>query len=86
MHAAAGRSRASKNRGKSPSAFVASLSFLQCVQVANVGVTSLWKSSCELPQPSSDREPQVIGALLLQPYVTRVIVSEFHNQHALVLG
>ena len=37
-------------------------------------------------KPSSYGEPEVIRAFLLQPHVARVIVGEFHNQHALVLG
>jgi hypothetical protein len=42
------------------------------------------KSLRELAKPSSYGEPEVIGAFLLQPHVARVIVGEFHNQHALV--
>jgi hypothetical protein len=44
------------------------------------------KSLRELAKPSSYGEPKVIGAFLLQPHVARVIVGEFHNQHALVFG
>src|SRR5690349_4003301 len=43
--------------------------------------------SCLLPaapQPSPDCQPHVIGAFLLQPDMTRVVVGELDDQRALV--
>ena len=63
--------------------------FYKVCVVENSDVTSfvgtgLAGCSGELAKLSSDREPEMIRAFLLQPHVTRMVVGQFNDQHALV--
>jgi hypothetical protein len=57
-----------------------------CALALGVGNWKLGVESRELAKLSSDGQPEMISAFLLQPHVPRVIVRQFHDQRAFVFG
>ena len=88
MHAAEPFSRTSKSPEKSSRDHDRRAgAFYKVCTLRTENLTSSSKlASGELAKLSSDRQPEVIRAFLLQPHVTRMIVGQFDDQHALVFG
>ncbi len=87
MHAASRASHSlEKSREIGEAIVVDAPHFYKCAHRERRTLQVCGKSLRELAKPSAHGEPEVIGAFLLQPHMARVIVGEFHNQHALVLG